>query len=145
MWEEQGRWLAYVLFTHCPTQAQADSQYQPGGHSVHCWCPNWASPPVLPLEFDRYAVMVDTDARSSADDITPDQQANRDRLTLLSDEVYWRDHQVWLAKQGYMLRPRYRPDWTPSWKNTGRRWMHFEDGLKLKVQFAFTLLTLKRW
>lgn len=30
-------------------------------------------------------------------------------------ECWWRDHQVWLAEQGYMLRPRYRPDWKPSW------------------------------
>ncbi|KAK7692255.1 hypothetical protein QCA50_003880 [Cerrena zonata] len=62
----------------------------------------------------------------------PDEQAYEDRLTLLSDEVWWRDHQVWLAERGYMLRPRYRPSWVPSWKDTGKRWVHFEDGIKLK-------------
>ncbi|KAJ7680929.1 hypothetical protein DFH06DRAFT_1077918 [Mycena polygramma] len=30
-------------------------------------------------------------------------------------EFWWRDHQVWLEKCGYMLRPRYKPDWIPSW------------------------------
>ncbi|KAJ3551174.1 hypothetical protein NM688_g4866 [Phlebia brevispora] len=30
-------------------------------------------------------------------------------------EIWWRDHQVWLAERGYMLRPRYHPDWRPSW------------------------------
>ncbi|KAI1795565.1 kinase-like domain-containing protein [Ganoderma leucocontextum] len=31
-------------------------------------------------------------------------------------EAWWRDHQEWLAGRGYMLRPRYRPGWEPSWK-----------------------------
>ncbi|KAJ6461161.1 kinase-like domain-containing protein [Mycena vitilis] len=30
-------------------------------------------------------------------------------------EFWWRDHQVWLEQCGYMLRPRYKPDWIPSW------------------------------
>ncbi|OJT15428.1 hypothetical protein TRAPUB_8016 [Trametes pubescens] len=30
-------------------------------------------------------------------------------------ECWWRDHQGWLAERGYLLRPRYRPDWKPSW------------------------------
>lgn len=33
---------------------------------------------------------------------------------LLPHETFWRDHQVWLQKRGYMLRPRYHPDWVPS-------------------------------
>ena len=50
-------------------------------------------------------------------------------LEQLTDaEVWWRDHQKWLAEKGYMLRPRYRPGWVPSWKahpNKNRR--DFED------------------
>ncbi|RPD57478.1 hypothetical protein L227DRAFT_613500 [Lentinus tigrinus ALCF2SS1-6] len=34
-----------------------------------------------------------------------------------SIEIWWRDHQEWLAEKGYMLRPRYRPGWKPSWAN----------------------------
>ncbi|KAJ6559507.1 kinase-like domain-containing protein [Mycena sp. CBHHK59/15] len=30
-------------------------------------------------------------------------------------EIFWRDHQSWLAGCGYMLRPRYMPEWVPSW------------------------------
>jgi len=30
-------------------------------------------------------------------------------------EIFWRDHQPWLQERGYMLRPRYRPDWKASW------------------------------
>ncbi|KAF9005491.1 kinase-like domain-containing protein [Cyathus striatus] len=34
---------------------------------------------------------------------------------LYGREVFWRDHQTWLKSAGYILRPRYRPDWAPSW------------------------------
>ncbi|KAH9937741.1 kinase-like domain-containing protein [Amylocystis lapponica] len=35
---------------------------------------------------------------------------------MLSDnELFWRAHQPWLQGKGYMLRPRYKPDWKPSW------------------------------
>ncbi|KAF4621102.1 hypothetical protein D9613_000140 [Agrocybe pediades] len=30
-------------------------------------------------------------------------------------EVYWRDRFDWLYQCGYELRPRYHPDWVPSW------------------------------
>ncbi|TFK74346.1 hypothetical protein BDN72DRAFT_789669 [Pluteus cervinus] len=31
-------------------------------------------------------------------------------------ELDWRDLQPWLKTCGYQLRPRYQPDWVPSWK-----------------------------
>ncbi|KAF7291039.1 Protein kinase domain-containing protein [Mycena chlorophos] len=31
-------------------------------------------------------------------------------------EEYWRDHYEWLKDCGYELRPRFRPDWIPSWR-----------------------------
>uniref|UniRef100_D8PUI8 Protein kinase domain-containing protein n=1 Tax=Schizophyllum commune (strain H4-8 / FGSC 9210) TaxID=578458 RepID=D8PUI8_SCHCM len=34
-------------------------------------------------------------------------------------ERWWVDHQPWLEGHGYMLRPRYRPGWTPSWYADG--------------------------
>ncbi|KAI0358584.1 hypothetical protein OH77DRAFT_1449121 [Trametes cingulata] len=47
---------------------------------------------------------------------------------LTSGECWWRDHQQWLAELGYMLRPRYRPGWEPSWKkNPGRMPIACED------------------
>ncbi|KAF5326602.1 hypothetical protein D9611_000733 [Ephemerocybe angulata] len=36
--------------------------------------------------------------------------------TLDEGEVYWRDHYDWLLESGYQLRPRYKPDWVPTWK-----------------------------
>ncbi|KAJ6538806.1 hypothetical protein DFH09DRAFT_1397385 [Mycena vulgaris] len=49
---------------------------------------------------------------------------------LSPNEAFWRNHQVWLQEYGYMLRPRYRPDWVPSRYATGteRRWYESEDG-----------------
>src|ERR1700727_2123490 len=43
-------------------------------------------------------------------------------------EIYWRDHQPWLASRGYMLRPRYSPNWVPSWEGTDKIWAECEDG-----------------
>ncbi len=38
---------------------------------------------------------------------------------LLSErELYWRERHDWLKGQGYELRPRFSPGWTPSWKGT---------------------------
>lgn len=33
-------------------------------------------------------------------------------------EKWWVGHQPWLESRGYMLRPRYRPGWTPSWHSS---------------------------
>ncbi|KAJ7502438.1 hypothetical protein B0H11DRAFT_1907015 [Mycena galericulata] len=31
------------------------------------------------------------------------------------NEPFWHDHCDWLKERGYLLRPRCRPDWVPSW------------------------------
>ncbi|RPD78669.1 hypothetical protein L226DRAFT_503302 [Lentinus tigrinus ALCF2SS1-7] len=46
---------------------------------------------------------------------------------LLPAEYFWREHQTWLADEGYMLRPRYREDWMPSWLNTKKNSWKCED------------------
>ncbi|KAI0350534.1 kinase-like protein [Trametes cingulata] len=51
---------------------------------------------------------------------------------LTTEERYWRDRQEFLESRGYMLRPRYKPDWTPSW--TGKSefaWVYAEDAQPL--------------
>lgn len=53
---------------------------------------------------------------------------------LSEEEVWWRDHQVWLQERGYLLRPRYRPDWVPSWKKSDVRMYSCEDGQSLGVR-----------
>ncbi|TFK92728.1 hypothetical protein K466DRAFT_480092 [Polyporus arcularius HHB13444] len=47
---------------------------------------------------------------------------------LLEYEYFWRDHQRWLADAGYMLRPRFREDWQPSWVKSKKLWFQCEDG-----------------
>lgn len=70
---------------------------------------------------------------SSTVQFPPEQQAYYDHLTLLPFEIFWCDHQEWLAEKGYMLRPRYRPDWVPSWKGIGDNHVFYEDGVALNV------------
>jgi hypothetical protein len=42
-------------------------------------------------------------------------------------ENRWVSYQPYLLSKGYNLRPRYRPDWVPSWKGTGRSPYDCED------------------
>ncbi|CAK5263693.1 unnamed protein product [Mycena citricolor] len=50
---------------------------------------------------------------------------------LWDEEQVWVAHQPFLVAHGYQLRPRYRPDWTPSWPADGTPDFRFhEDGLE---------------
>jgi hypothetical protein len=56
-------------------------------------------------------------------------------------ELWWRDHQKWLQECGYMLRPRYRPGWVPSWKDKPELFYLFcEDGQLMGVRWRLILL-----
>ncbi|KIP08699.1 hypothetical protein PHLGIDRAFT_18868 [Phlebiopsis gigantea 11061_1 CR5-6] len=48
---------------------------------------------------------------------------------LLPSEIPWRDRQPFLQSQGYLLRPRYNPNWTPSWLGTLRHPQDCEDSI----------------
>jgi hypothetical protein len=56
------------------------------------------------------------------------------RETLDEFEVYWRDRYVWLKQSGYLLRPRYAPEWVPSWRGTDKSWLDCEDGQVSEVR-----------
>lgn len=47
---------------------------------------------------------------------------------LMSYELFWRDHFLWLKDKGYLLRPRYHPDWVASWKGAKKSYLQCEDG-----------------
>lgn len=53
--------------------------------------------------------------------------------SLSTAERFWRDRYDWLENQGCILRPRYRPDWLPRWKDSGQSPCAFEDGQMLMV------------
>ena len=47
---------------------------------------------------------------------------------LFERDFFWREHQRWLVDAGYMLRPRFREDWQPSWTGTNHLYYRCEDG-----------------
>ncbi|KDQ59039.1 hypothetical protein JAAARDRAFT_154270 [Jaapia argillacea MUCL 33604] len=56
------------------------------------------------------------------------QLDNDEGARLLPYEEFWRDHYVWLQSRGYGLRPRYNPEWIPSWRGNKKLWFICEDG-----------------
>ena len=52
---------------------------------------------------------------------------------LTSNEEKWRDRREMLKLEGYELRPRLRPDWKPSWLESGVDPLDCEDGEFLPV------------
>jgi hypothetical protein len=54
---------------------------------------------------------------------------------LNKSEVWWKDHQKWFQDCGFMLRPRYMPDWKPSWLDDSDKFMYLcEDAQTLPVR-----------
>ena len=49
-------------------------------------------------------------------------------------ETWWAERQEALERAGYMLRPRYRPGWKPSWEGTDKFYFRCEDGQKEAVR-----------
>ncbi|KAI0828174.1 kinase-like protein [Trametes gibbosa] len=50
---------------------------------------------------------------------------------LIPSEVFWRERYRHLKEAGYVLRPRYTPDWKPSWADTEMLPNHREDSVML--------------
>jgi len=55
-------------------------------------------------------------------------QTSRTIGTLHRSEQWWRDQYHILRDYGYDLRPRYHPDWEPSWRGSGKDFFTVEDG-----------------
>jgi len=53
---------------------------------------------------------------------------------LFDNEIRWIDRQRFLQSKGYMLRPRLRPGWSPSWLENGKNPLKCEDSLCLSVK-----------
>jgi hypothetical protein len=52
-------------------------------------------------------------------------------------EIWWRDHYDFLNEKGYKLRISHSPDWVPSWTNTIKSNIDFEDGVRSPVGAAY--------
>ncbi|KAF9544081.1 hypothetical protein CPC08DRAFT_716567 [Agrocybe pediades] len=58
-----------------------------------------------------------------------DLSVNFDQLDDI--EIIWREKYAWLKERGYQLRPRYAPDWKPSWHKTKKTPFTSADGFPL--------------
>ena len=56
------------------------------------------------------------------------QGGTRQRGTLVKSELWWRDHYYDILDRGYKLRPRYHPQWEPSWIRSKKDFFSVEDG-----------------
>lgn len=58
---------------------------------------------------------------------------------LMTYELFWRNHFLFLKDRGYLLRPRYHPDWIASWKGRANTsFLLYEDGQILDVSGSCT-------
>ena len=73
-----------------------------------------------------------TDPRAEADS-DPEE-------ILLPQEKWWRRRYEYLEKRGYRLRPRYEPNWKPSWLEPGASRLFCEDNYANTVDYE-TFLT----
>ena len=64
-----------------------------------------------------------------------DEQGNWD---LEQFEIWWRNRYHILKEHGYEVRPRFRPDWKPSWRGTDLDAMLMEDSIPLSVSSCLT-------
>jgi hypothetical protein len=66
-----------------------------------------------------------------------------DFSTLEEAEIYWRDRYDWLLEHGYRLRPRYQPDWVPSWKKETDLFASLQEDSYMVPVSLFSLYRLK--
>ncbi|TBU39410.1 kinase-like domain-containing protein [Dichomitus squalens] len=78
-----------------------------------------------PARLPRYAYV---DAESAARHAKDTEDG---LYRLLPGEIYWKDRYFFLDGCGYTLRPRYHPEWRPSWIGTNRDPMFCEDSITL--------------
>ena len=65
---------------------------------------------------------------------------NREIGTLFDSELWWRDQYRAIESLGYILRPRYHPNWRPSWKRSGKDFFTAEDGQPTLVSVVCQML-----
>ena len=61
---------------------------------------------------------------------------------LHEEEIWWRDNYSFLQRRGYMLRPRYHPDWVGSWVGTDKNPVYCEDSVIPMVSTFVTYLSI---
>ena len=88
----------------------------------------------LPLPTPPSSMASDDSASYLDGSDTPLDDPNDVYAKFTASEMFWKRRQQLLQSHGYMLRPRYRPDWIPSWKlNPTMNILHAEDRLSFRV------------
>ncbi|TRM61240.1 kinase-like domain-containing protein [Schizophyllum amplum] len=108
-----------------------------------------SSSPSLALDRGAAAMDMETKRALVAQLLDRPRQSYSD---IWQNERWWVDHQPWLERHGYMLRPRYRPGWKPSWHTTKAYVLLAEDHKPLSYPFLLdatrisdgTVVMLKR-
>ncbi|CEL51846.1 hypothetical protein RSOLAG1IB_00382 [Rhizoctonia solani AG-1 IB] len=59
------------------------------------------------------------------------EDVSDDRTKLTTAEQAWSSHQHYLESNGYILRPRLRQGWRPSWLGTGGDHSNYEDSIRI--------------
>jgi hypothetical protein len=75
-------------------------------------------------------------------DFLDDQPPGRQPGDLDERETWWAERQEALEAAGYMLRPRYRPGWIPSWRGTNKFYLDVEDGQSIRACFLALLVSV---
>ena len=57
------------------------------------------------------------------------KETEEDVWNLLPHETLWQDRYTFLRAHGYQLRPRFSPNWTPSWLGTNLDPFFCEDSI----------------
>ncbi|KAF8829564.1 hypothetical protein HHX47_DHR3000920 [Lentinula edodes] len=63
--------------------------------------------------------------------LRPDGPAPPNLELILPNETWWVEHFDYLKEHGYVMRPRYRPGWKPSYKLGTHEFLEREDGQAL--------------
>jgi hypothetical protein len=71
-------------------------------------------------------------SQQAIDFLEEDYRVDRELGAINAIEAWWIERQEALERAGYMLRPRYRAGWKPSWEGTKKLYFHCEDG-QIKV------------
>ncbi|KAH9013308.1 hypothetical protein EDB85DRAFT_2098347 [Lactarius pseudohatsudake] len=75
-------------------------------------------------------------ASTARDDFAYNEPNDRQAGTLVMTERWWGDCYHEIAERGYKLRPRYHPQWEPSWFKTSKDFYTVEDGQATTLRAA---------
>ncbi|KAI0296110.1 kinase-like domain-containing protein [Multifurca ochricompacta] len=80
---------------------------------------------------------------TTGNDNTYSEPRNRQPGTLVMTERWWGDRYDEIENHGYRLRPRYHPQWQPSWLELGKDFYAVEDGQPTILRAAMDAIRIR--